>query len=108
MVYQLDIPDQWKQKKIHPIFHASLLTPYHEMEVHGTNYEEPLPDIVNGVKEHEVEEILSARRTGQWKKKQYLIRWKGYSDVHDSWEPEEGVHMPALVTKFYEQFPVAI
>jgi hypothetical protein len=35
MVYQLDIPPQWKARRIHDVFHASLLTPYHETSVHA-------------------------------------------------------------------------
>ena len=64
MVYQLDIPEQWRQKKIHPVFHASLLIPYHETEAHGTNYEEPPPDVIDGEEEFKVEEILGIRRIG--------------------------------------------
>ena len=33
--YQLEIPRSWK---IHPVFHASLLTPYRENDIHGPNY----------------------------------------------------------------------
>jgi Integrase zinc binding domain len=57
----LEIPIQWKQKKIHPVFHASLLSPYKEMEEHGTNYPEPPPDLIEGEEEYEVEEILGSR-----------------------------------------------
>jgi hypothetical protein len=36
-----------------------------------------------------MEKILDERvRKG---KKEYLIRWAGYSSDHDSWEPEENV-----------------
>jgi hypothetical protein len=34
-VYQLEIPRQWK---IHNVFHANLLTPYKETELHGPNF----------------------------------------------------------------------
>jgi|SRR6266702_4680360 len=35
VTYELELPPQWK---IHPVFHANLLTPYKETVLHGTNY----------------------------------------------------------------------
>jgi hypothetical protein len=91
VTYQLILPTQWKQRKLHDIFHASLLTPYHETEAHRANYLEPPPDVIDGEDEYEVEQILDSRKMG-WKcKLHYLIRWKGYSEAHDTWEPEDNV-----------------
>jgi len=61
VVYQLCIPQQWK---IYDVFHASLLTPYKEMEEHRPNYHEPPPDIIEGEPEWEVEQIVGARHFG--------------------------------------------
>jgi Chromo (CHRromatin Organisation MOdifier) domain len=47
-----------------------------------------------------VEQILDTRCHGRWKKLQYRIRWKGYSEAHDTWEPEENVHAPNRLLKF--------
>ena len=84
VVYQLILPAQWKQKRIHDVFHASLLTPYHETEAHRANYLEPPPDIIGGEEEYEVEKILDSKRIGQSKKLHYLIQWKGYFKAHDT------------------------
>jgi hypothetical protein len=54
VVYQLKLPPQWT---IHPIFHASLLTPYTETNEHGANYMWPPPDIIEGEEQYEVEAI---------------------------------------------------
>ena len=91
MVYQLTLPAQWKQKRIYDVFHASLLTPYHETKAHGVNYLEPPPDVIEGEEEYKVEKILDSKRTGWNKKLHYLIWWKGYSNAHDTWEPESNV-----------------
>ena len=53
--YQLEIPKSWR---IHPVFHASLLMPYKENDIHGLNYPQPPPDLVNGEEEYKVEWIL--------------------------------------------------
>jgi hypothetical protein len=47
--------------KIHPVFHNSLLKPYHKTKEHGLNHEKPTPEIVNGKEGHyEIKSILTA------------------------------------------------
>ena len=80
--YWLKLPFTWK---VHNVFHASLLIPYKETAINGRKYQEPIPDLIDGQPEWEVECIL-----GTWKRCQQLqslVRWKGFSDTHDSWEP---------------------
>jgi hypothetical protein len=100
VVYQLGLPPSWK---IFNTFHASLLSPYHETQQHGPNYIEPPPDLIDGEEEYEVEEVLNQRTHGRGKKKQYLIKWKGYSPAHNSWEDAVNVHTPVLITKFQKK-----
>jgi hypothetical protein len=95
VAYRIQLPATWK---IHNIFHASLLTPYNETNAHGPNFLEPPPDLIEGEPEWEVEMILGDRIYK--KKKQYLIRWKGYAPAHDSWEDEPGIHAPKLVADY--------
>lgn len=33
-------------------------------------------------------------------KKEFLIRWKGYSEKHDTWEPEDNLNCPDIISKF--------
>jgi len=56
--YRLDLPPTWK---IYNTFHGALLSPYQETEEHGANFTEPLPDLIEGEPEYEVEKILGAR-----------------------------------------------
>jgi hypothetical protein len=97
VVFQLELPHQWK---VHNVFHASLLTPYVETELHGPNYPEPPPDISEGDPEFKVEQIVGSRRVGKKKTLQYKVRWKGYSLAHDSWEPVTQVHAQDLIEEF--------
>ena len=84
---KLELPPHMK---IHPVFHNSLLKPYHETKEHGPNYEKPAPEIINDEEGHyEIEEILMARPTRNRKSTQYLIKWKGYPASENSWLPEK-------------------
>lgn len=84
--YRLKLPITWK---IHPVFHASFLTLYHENNTHGPNYTRPPPDVIDEQDEYEVEAIVGHR-----KKKDgihYHIKWKGYSSGENTWEPEDSL-----------------
>ena len=100
--YRLKLPPTWK---IHNIFHASLLTPYKETVINGQQYQEPAPDLIDGQPEWEVDQILGARR--HWNQLQYLVRWKGFSKAHDSWEPLTHIKADDLIAEFYRKQPLA-
>ena len=101
--YQLKLPPQWK---VHNVFHATLLTRYKETALNGNKYQEPAPDLVEGQPEWELERILQVRRRRN--QLQYLVRWKGFSEAHDSWEPLTHIKADELLTEFYRQHPKAI
>src|ERR1700747_3868317 len=82
--------------------------PYKETSAHGPNFPHPIPEIVEGQEEYEVERVLASRRKGRKKQLQLLIKWKGYPEADNTWEPVEGVFVPQLVKEFYENNPTAI
>ena len=84
--FRLRIPPRWK---IHPVFHASLLSTYKETSEHGPNFLRPPPDLIDGEEEYEVEAVL--RHRGKPSRHTFLIRWKGYSATEDTWEPERNL-----------------
>ncbi len=101
VVYRLRLPPQWN---IHPVFHASLLTPYAETKEHGENYTRPPPDMIEGEAEYEVEAIRAHRY--QRRKLQYLIKWKGYPESDNTWEPLDNVCAPQLIKKYHATHPL--
>ncbi|RXW14033.1 hypothetical protein EST38_g11824 [Candolleomyces aberdarensis] len=97
VTYRLGLPEHWK---IHDVFHATLLTPFVETETHGPAHPTPIPDIVDGQEEYEVEGILQ-HRTKQGRK-EYLLRWKDQPTSEDSWEPEENLeHSQELLSGYW-------
>jgi hypothetical protein len=47
--------------KIHPLFHVSLLKPYHAFSILRRIHDPPPPIKVNGEHEYEMEDILNSR-----------------------------------------------
>jgi Chromo (CHRromatin Organisation MOdifier) domain len=103
VTYCIQLPTQWK---IHDTFHAALLHPHKTMELYGETFTEPPPDLIAGQEEWEVEDILASRHQGRWKKLQYLVRWKGFSKAHNSWEPPENLeNTHEAIRDFYHTNP---
>ena len=104
VAYQLALPPAWT---IHDVFHASLLTPYHETIEHGTNFTRPPPDIVEGEMEFEVEQIRGHRYFGRARRLQYLVKWKGYPEADNTWEPADQVFAPKLIDQYHRANPLS-
>jgi len=99
VAYRLRLPPQWT---IHPVFHASLLTPFMQTKEHGENYSRPPPDLINDQEQYEVETLRSHQRHGKKRQLQYLVKWKGYPESDNIWELVDHIQAPWLV-KEYEQ-----
>ena len=86
VVYKLKLPEAWH---VHNVFHTSLLTPQVITPKYGTPADPPLPELVDGESEYEVEAILQHKFVGCKKEVRYLVQWCGYSRGESTWEPEE-------------------
>lgn len=98
--------------KIHPVFHASLLTPYVETPEHGPNATQPPPEIINDEEQWEVDEILDSEwRAPPGKRKpvlHYFVHYTGYPDSENQWRPHTEFHADdQLVLDFFAQHPRA-
>jgi hypothetical protein len=98
VIYKLWLPISWC---IHDVFHASLLSPYHEMTAHGPNFTQPPLDLINGEEEYKVECIVSHWHFRRSQKLQYLIKWVGYPKSDNTWESEDNMHAPELVKAYH-------
>ena len=98
LLYRLKIPSRWN---IHPIFHAHLLTPYRETLTHGPTHSRPPPDQIEGEEEWEVQSIMAHRYNG--KRRQYLVRWKGYPSSEATWESESSLKNASEILERYKK-----
>jgi hypothetical protein len=105
VMYCLDLPPNWR---IYNAFHASLLSPHHEMNEYGKSYPTPAPELIDGEPEWEVAEVLASRQHKCQHKLQYLINWVGYPASENSWEPVENVRASDRVREFHQRHPTAI
>lgn len=104
VAYKLDLPPSMR---VHPVFHVSVLKRY--MDPKGQfpqrHVEPPLPLLINDALEYEVEQVLDKRviRTRGKPIVQYLVKWKGYQDHDNSWEPEENLEHARLMIKDFKK-----
>ena len=104
VTYQLILPTTWQ---IHPVFHASLLSPYVETNAHGPNYSRPPPDLIGGEEFYEVEQIRDHQHHGRSRTLQYLIKWKGSPESDNTWEPADQVLTPDLLKEYHKHRPLS-
>jgi hypothetical protein len=100
VAYRLELPPVLK---VHDVFHASLLKQY---KPGGRTQPPPLPILIDGVAEFEVEAILKHRNRQSGRrgkpKVEYLVKWLGYGEEHNSWEPESCVrNCPLRVNEYW-------
>ena len=103
MAYRLKLPQNPTWHRKHDVFNEKILKPFIKpsFEIHDPP---ALPDLVEEEEEYEVEAILNSRKKGQYI--EYLVKWKGYSDAKNSWEPRENVHhAKEEVENFHKQYP---
>ena len=103
VAYKLKLPSAWT---IHPVFHASLLTPYHKTMEHGTNYQCPPPEMIDDQEEYKVEQVINHQYYGHKRALQYLIQWKGYSAADDTWELADQVFVDTLMKAYHKKHPL--
>jgi Chromo (CHRromatin Organisation MOdifier) domain/Integrase core domain len=103
LTYRLCLPPSMHQ---HPVFHVDRLSPWTGNEVNGQNPPPPPPVQIEDAIEYEVECILDSRKYRN--QHQYLVKWQGYDDGHNSWEPASHLtHSKELIDHFHSTHPSA-
>jgi len=98
--YELYLPPTMR---IHPVFHISLLEPADPNTPTGPG-PEVHPDLQEEV--YDVEKILKVRR--HRKTLQWLVKWEGYGNEHNTWEPKENlIDCQEALQEFYQENPTA-
>ena len=88
---RLKLPESYK---IHPVFHVSLVRPFKADSTVPTITPHE-PEIVDGVPHYKVETILAKRTRSKGRRRrviEFLIKWLGYDDTHNSWEPRDNIN----------------
>jgi hypothetical protein len=95
--YELELPQSYR---IHPVFHATLLSTYHENDIHGPNEIEATPDLIEKQEEYEVAGIIKHRERDN--QIQYLVSWKNMSHDENEWltEPELAPHALEILNNY--------
>jgi hypothetical protein len=88
--YKLRLPTNMK---VHPVFHVSLLIP--------TGNKETQTNVEATEELYEVERIIDKRTSKGIT--EYLIKWKGYGDEQNSWEPTNNLNCPEKVREYTER-----
>ena len=112
--FRLKLPPQWK--KMHDVFHVSLLEPYHQSSIPGRKPPPPPPIVIDDEEEWEVDSIAKSRFQKKTKRVEYLTIWKGYSQADATWEPasqlisidESGESsVPSALVRYHKRYPKA-
>jgi hypothetical protein len=108
MARKLELPAS--MKRMHPVFHVSMLTPYWGNELDAREVGAPPPPEVleNGETAWVVSEIVHSKevKRGRGRRVQYYVRYEGYADEHNEWvSPGEFHHDDLVVVDFHKRYP---
>jgi hypothetical protein len=104
---RLQLPNSMK---VHPVFNVTMIRPHEPDPILNRQPAPTPPPIIAGPpgeEEWEVERIDDVRR--RYRKLQFLVKWKGWSNADRTWEPVENLERaPEAIAEFYRIHPTAM
>ena len=108
VAFKLKLPSTMR---IHPVFHISLLERAVEDETLHPSPSSPPPIVVEGQSYWEIEAIVNSRLRKQRGRPtvEYEVKWKGYSDYDNTWEPYTSLKDTVIdmIKDFHKENPQA-
>jgi hypothetical protein len=103
--YQLALPPTMRH--LHNVFHVSLLDPVRPTSLDPRRPPAPPALYVKDDQEYfEIEDILDSKcDKDDHRRLKYLIKWKGFPDSENSWEPLSNIPARGLVKEFHRRNP---
>ena len=96
VAFKLELPAKFN--RMHPVFYSS------QLKLHSGAVEpSPAPIFDDSeVQEYEVEDLLDMRTStrGRLQKREFLVKWLGYSVFDATWEPEANLNCPEILKAF--------
>ena len=88
-------------RRLHPVFPVIkllLVLP----DPFPSHHQTPPPDpiIVDDVEHFELDKVLSSRV--RYHRVEYLVKWKGYNDLHNQWIPWYNLDAGRAICRFHE------
>jgi hypothetical protein len=95
-------------RRLDPLQNVQYLRPYKSRPVElGPQHVDPIPVLVDGIEEYEVEDILAHRIVG--KRVEYLTRFKSCGPEEDLWLPARNLkNSPEILEAYHERNPLNV
>jgi len=99
LAYELKLPSNMR---CHPVFHVSLLEPYHENEfINRNNRKRKNIKLTNDTVDRVPERIIDMRTYRG--KNRFLVSWRGLNSDEDTWIDEDQIYDKQLIQEYYRK-----